>query len=100
MYPDGRRATVGALTKAMVLVNRAAGLEQRSNHKIRKTVLSRMIESRQFSTTEIMERAGHRDYHTTQKYYARPLPDASAPDRVSSIIPSAISEWAKMGENG
>jgi hypothetical protein len=59
-----------------------------------------MIESKQFSTTEIMERAGHRDYHTTQKYYARPLPDATAPERVSSIIPAAISEWAKMGENG
>ena len=33
-----------------------------------------------------MQRAGHIDYHTTQKYYARPLPDPSAHSKIASVL--------------
>ncbi len=35
-----------------------------------KTVITRLIQSRLFSTTDVMRQAGHSTYETTQKYYA------------------------------
>lgn len=85
-YPDRKRATAGNISRALQMVNKELQLPVRGNHKIRKTVISKMIQSGLFSTTEIMQRAGHKDYHTTQKYYARPLPDPSAHSKIASVL--------------
>lgn len=46
------------------------GVGEKTNHNVRKTVITKLIQSRLFSTTDIMRQAGHNSYETTQKYYA------------------------------
>ena len=47
------------MDKSLNLANQEAGLPQRSIHKIRKTVLSRLDMSRNFTLERIRELAGH-----------------------------------------
>ena len=70
----------------MSQLNDEAGLEQRSTHKIRKTVISRLIESGLFSSTQVKERAGHKDFHTTQRYYANTLDGTSEADKIGIAL--------------
>lgn len=44
-------------------------IAQKSFHKIRKTVLTDILESKQFSTKEVQLIAGHKDIATTENYY-------------------------------
>ena len=68
--PDGCRMTESNIMHAMQNVNRNAKIKQRGNHAIRKTMLTRLIQSKLFSTTDIARQAGHASFETTQKYYA------------------------------
>ena len=73
--PDGKRMTVSNLNHAMeIVVKNHLNLPMRNIHSIRKTVISRIIQSRLFSQTDIMERAGHISFETTERYYAFALP--------------------------
>ena len=71
---DGSRLSEAAYHHAMAKATDRAGIPHRSNHKIRKTVISKMIQSGLFSDTDVRDRAGHNDYSTTQRYYAYALP--------------------------
>ena len=62
--------TESNIMHAMQNANKNAGLPQRGNHSIRKTVITRLIQSRLLSTTDVMRQAGHNSFETTQKYYA------------------------------
>lgn len=55
----GQRMRSKSVDNALDLANIEAGLPQRSNHKIRKTVLSRLNMSRNFTLEHIRELAGH-----------------------------------------
>ena len=68
--PDGRRMTESNIMHAMQIVNRNAQIKQKGNHAIRKTILTKLIQSKLFSTTDIARQAGHNSFETTQKYYA------------------------------
>ena len=56
---SGERMHAGSITKALTIANREAGLPQRSLHKIRKTVLSRLNQSGLFTMEQIRAIAGH-----------------------------------------
>lgn len=56
---SGERMHAGSITKALTIANREAGLPQRSLHKIRKTVLSRLNQSGLFTMEQIRAVAGH-----------------------------------------
>lgn len=56
---SGERMHAGSITKALTIANREAGLPQRSLHKIRKTVLSRLNQSGLFTLEQIRAVAGH-----------------------------------------
>lgn len=55
----GERMHAASIDKALNIANREAGLPQRSIHKIRKTVLSRLNMSLNFTLERIREIAGH-----------------------------------------
>ena len=56
---SGERMHAGSITKALTIANREADLPQRSLHKIRKTVLSRLNQSGLFTMEQIRAIAGH-----------------------------------------
>ena len=72
-------------------------IAHRSNHKIRKTVISKMVQSGEFSTTDIAKRAGHRDYSTTQKYYAHLFKDENAEKSVKIGKVLSLKSLAPFG---
>jgi len=55
----GERIHANSIDKTLILANQEAGLPQRSIHKVRKTVLSRLDMSRNFTLERIRELAGH-----------------------------------------
>ena len=55
----GKRMTNKSVEKALCHANEEAGLPQRSMHKIRKTVLSKLDMSKQFTLEQIRKWAGH-----------------------------------------
>ena len=58
-FTKGERMNSTSVDRALDYANNAADLKQRSIHKIRKTVLSRLDMSRQFTLEMIRELAGH-----------------------------------------
>ena len=66
---DGERRHKKAIDKALENVCNQAEILHRSNHKIRKTFISNLFRSRQFSLVEIRDQAGHRDGAMTLSVY-------------------------------
>lgn len=94
-YPDsewlfidkkGNRKNSKAIQTALARVNSHNNTIQKSNHKIRKTVISNLINSSQFSIVEVRDFAGHKDVKTTLKYYGR---NTTKPED-SSIVVDAV----------
>ena len=95
--PDGERMTSGNIHHALDIVTKKLNIAHRSNHKIRKTVISKMVQSGEFSTTDIAKRAGHRDYSTTQKYYAHLFKDENAEKSVKIGKVLSLKSLAPFG---
>lgn len=66
---DGERPHEYSINNVLRRLNKQINTIQKGNHSIRKTVISRMIESNELSNEEIREFAGHKDFSTTAKYY-------------------------------
>ena len=84
--PDGQRITESNIMHAMQNARARCKLTGKTNHNIRKTVITRLIQSRLFSTTEIMRQAGHSSYETTQKYYAFAEDDTDRARRIGKVL--------------
>lgn len=100
VQPNGERMTASCVQHALQRVCEKTGISITGNHKIRKTVISRMIQSGLFSDTDIKERAGHEDYATTQKYYARTFRDKrdDTAKRLSAALNPGISTISIFSE--
>lgn len=68
---------------AMERVSALAGTNPHGNHSIRRTVISKLAQSRELTDKEIQAFAGHKDYATTTKYYEFAL--STVEDRVQRI---------------
>lgn len=66
---DGQRVTTNAINQAYRRLCGYFGIEALGNHAIRRTVITNMIESLEFTQKEIQDFAGHNDYKTTNDYY-------------------------------
>lgn len=81
-----------AFHKALSRVNLKTGTVQKSNHKIRKTVISKLISSGKFSIVDVRDFAGHQDEHTTLKFYGRrTIGNEKTADIVNSILGVELS---------
>lgn len=67
---NGNRIHDFAINNVLRRLNIKIETIQKANHSIRKTCLSKMIESKVLSNEEIRAFAGHEDFSTTQKHYA------------------------------
>ncbi|MBD5546454.1 MAG: site-specific integrase [Lachnospiraceae bacterium] len=61
-----------SVNNALRNLNSKIGTNQKSNHKIRKTCISKMISSKKLTNEEIRMFAGHEDFATTEKFYEFP----------------------------
>lgn len=83
---DGSRMTEANVMHAMQNARAKSGLTGKTNHNIRKTVITRLIQSRLFSTTDVMRQAGHSSFETTQKYYAFATDDSERSKRIGQAL--------------
>lgn len=66
---DGNRLHEYAVNNVLRRLNRKINTPQKGNHSIRKTCISKMIESKELSDEEIRMFAGHEEYETTRRFY-------------------------------
>lgn len=69
---NGHRIHEFSVNNALRNLNQKIGTIQKSNHKIRKTCISKMILSKKLTNEEIRMFAGHEDFSTTEKFYEFP----------------------------
>lgn len=69
---NGQRIHEFSVNNALRSLNKKIGTSQKSNHKIRKTCISKMISSKKLTNEEIRMFAGHEDFATTEKFYEFP----------------------------
>ena len=87
----GNRTRAVTLHTTLRSINKELKLHQRGNHCIRKTVTSELIEKGLLTAKQITDQMGHKDYATTQKYYAFVL--KSQKQRVDEIEASVTNEF-------
>lgn len=80
---EGNRLHEYAVNNVLRRLNRKINTPQKGNHSIRKTCISKMIESDELSDEEIRMFAGHEAYATTQKFYD--FATASLPTRTDAF---------------
>lgn len=85
---DGSRMTEANIMHAMQNARKRSGLTGKTNHNIRKTVITRLIQSKLFSTTDIMRQAGHSSFETTQRYYAFAIDDSEKAKNLTKTLAS------------
>ncbi len=66
---NGERLHEFSVNNVLRRLNRQIDTMQKGNHSIRKTIISKMIESGQLTNEEIRMFAGHEDFSTTAKFY-------------------------------
>lgn len=66
---SGERLHEYSVNNVLRRLNRQIDTIQKGNHSIRKTLISRMIESNELTNEEIRMFAGHEDFSTTAKFY-------------------------------
>lgn len=69
---NGQRIHEFSVNNALRNLNSKIGTSQKSNHKIRKTCISKMISSKKLTNEEIRMFAGHEDFATTERFYEFP----------------------------
>ena len=68
---DGEAINSDSIHKALRRANRAIGTIQKSNHHIRKTVATQLVEAGTLSNEEIRRFMGHKSFVTTMHSYVR-----------------------------
>lgn len=66
---NGDRLHEYSVNNVLRRLNRQIDTIQKGNHSIRKTLISKMIESNELTNEEIRTFAGHEDFSTTAKFY-------------------------------
>ena len=66
---EGERLHEFSVNNVLRRLNRQIDTMQKGNHSIRKTLISKMIESGQLTNEEIRMFSGHEDFSTTAKFY-------------------------------
>lgn len=66
---NGNRLHDYAINNVLRRLNKKINTVQKGNHSIRKTCISKMIESKVLTNEEIKNFAGHEDFSTTERYY-------------------------------
>lgn len=66
---DGKPISTASFNFALERCCKDAGIPYRSTHKIRKTVISQLCNSRNFDFSLVKEWAGHSSFAVTQNYY-------------------------------
>ena len=80
---------------ALDRANNSAGLEQRSLHKVRKTLLSRLHQSLHFSDEHIRELAGHsRGSMTMYTHYFYQIEDGAGLEKCETF--EEVAEYGVM----
>lgn len=86
----GRRVPCQTVAQCQRRINKSLQTTQKSNHKIRKNVLTKMYESGELTPKEIQDFAGHEDYSTTMSCYIHSTKTNSQRDKAYDRAISSI----------
>ena len=96
---DGTRINVHSFARALKRTNKNAGLEQRSNHKLRKTLLSEL--EREIGSTKTKAFAGHSHNSVTleQNYLYITSPLSNESDKLERILSDRVPAAKKVSKS-